>query len=714
MRRSFQKAASVVIMAVLAGNAPCPAAEGFGTQTKGGAGGRVIWVTNLNSDGPGSLREALDTKGPRVIKFKVAGTIELKRNAILLGRPFAEEWRAKTKAGEKPGPNPCSNVTVDGRSAPGAGIIIRGNMRIAYGASDVILRHLRIHENGYVARSGGDCITVTDGCRNILYDHCSFRWGRDETVNYWGTCSDATMQWCIVDTYGPHGYGYLNGAGTDRLTLHHNLLAHCKDRAPRIGGNVGRHDRVFPNPHPIIDIRNNVIYNWYGGGATALDWAANVNLVRNNYIPGPSTKPGAPCITLARGAVAYLEGNVSPNRPDNTVDEWADTRCYDLKPKHEGFAPPKRNPKAAKPFPAPPITEQSPDVVRDLVLAQAGAWPRDAYDAGVVRDVLDGTGWAGVMNHVPEDFTNARPKVSAAASGDSREVSFRGEASDPDGKILSYTWDFGDDHFAVGQSATHTYAKPGKYLATLVAMDNRGMTNTGEVRLTLQDGKPVVAECTPSRPVPALTRPVPTGDKPPTEIKIPRVAEEIAEGHFPSDAAWQAATRVPRFIMQHNWKPATEAEIDVRLLHDGKRLFLRCLGDCPAFGPVRKVRTSDDERWLHGCMEIYLSPQWGREPWFHFVVNLNGITYDAKGFDRHWDPAVAWTARSEARDKKWLLEVAIPLKAFGLTGRAFGLKLCHYRAKDEILLWPRLQSEDGRNYVVYSPDPTGYARAILE
>ena len=54
-----------------------PGAEGFGASSQGGRGGRVIEVTNLKNSGPGSLRAAIEAKGPRIVVFRRGGTIEL-------------------------------------------------------------------------------------------------------------------------------------------------------------------------------------------------------------------------------------------------------------------------------------------------------------------------------------------------------------------------------------------------------------------------------------------------------------------------------------------------------------------------------------------------------------------------------------------------------------------------------------------------------------
>ncbi len=156
-------------------------AEGFGATTPGGRGGRVLRVTTLADSGPGSLRAALGTRGPRIVVFAVSGVIDDER-PLCIEEPF---------------------VTVAGQTAPGDGITLAGEeLRIQ--AHDVVLRHLRVRT--------GDARTPHDGWDNrdavnfghprregdthdVVLDHCSFSWAVDETLTVWYRSHDIRTAW---------------------------------------------------------------------------------------------------------------------------------------------------------------------------------------------------------------------------------------------------------------------------------------------------------------------------------------------------------------------------------------------------------------------------------------------------------------------------------------------------------------------------------------
>lgn len=345
-----------------------PGAEGFGSKTPGGRGGKVLLVTNLNDSGPGSFRAACETSRPRIVIFRVGGLITLK-SPLVISEPY---------------------ITIAGQTAPGDGICLRNdNFRIV--THDVIVRFLRCRL-GDLTRLESDTISISHGSRNVILDHCSASWSIDETLSPSGDVDNITVQWCLIaesllKSYhhkGEHGYGSLLRS-TGRVSLHHNLWAHHTERNPRLG------DNFFKPPFPTFDVRNNVMYN-YGRICTGLtDGTIKVNYAANYIKPGPSSKPGAAPITLSKdageGTQYYLEGNIVEGRPELGADP---SRFFNIL---------ERDGKKAvnivsAPFPVEPVETTSAAKAYQAVLEGVGAVVpvRDAVDQRIVNDVKNGTG----------------------------------------------------------------------------------------------------------------------------------------------------------------------------------------------------------------------------------------------------------------------------------------------------------------------------------
>ena len=154
-----------------------PGAEGFGRFAKGGRGGRVIEVTNLNDSGPGSFREAVESSGPRTVVFRVGGTIAL-NGRVNATNPF---------------------LTIAGQTAPGEGILIGKGGGLSLRTHDVIVRYIRVRPDVDSSRSdGGDAIQIiAPDSHDVILDHVSMSWAVDEVFSTWGNpnqVSDITVQ----------------------------------------------------------------------------------------------------------------------------------------------------------------------------------------------------------------------------------------------------------------------------------------------------------------------------------------------------------------------------------------------------------------------------------------------------------------------------------------------------------------------------------------
>ncbi len=341
-----------------------PGAEGFAKYVTGGRGGKVVVVTNLNDSGPGSLREAVKKKEPRIITFAVSGTIALESDLSIN----------------------YGDVTIAGQSAPGDGICIK-NYPVKVSANNVIIRYMRFRL-GDERKVQDDAISGTRQ-KDVIIDHCSMSWSVDECASfYWN--ENFTMQWCLISESlnasvhekGAHGYGGIWGG--KKATFHHNLIANHTSRLPRFSGSS-----TTPNgPDELVDFRNNVIYNWvnnntYGGEK------GRYNVIGNYYKPGPATLPKKSTWIVNPSSPLgqfFVTENVLLGNVQVTKDNWnGGVKASSLD-----------SVRVKVPFQSEPIDQQSPEKAFDLVLKHAGAsLRRDAVDTRIVEEVRTGKSTSG-------------------------------------------------------------------------------------------------------------------------------------------------------------------------------------------------------------------------------------------------------------------------------------------------------------------------------
>jgi len=254
---------------------PAVGVAGYGAGAKGGAGGQVITVTNLNDSGSGSLRAALEASGPRTVVFALGGTISLGSD-LRVTDPF---------------------LTVDGSTAPKP-VVVRGGMMLIV-THDVILRHLRFRPGDQVdAPADVDAVSINGlqgDTYNVVLDHLTMIWGPDiGGLSILGNVRDTTVQYSIMGEglylsrhpeaqAAQDGHSMAanivqmtaNGPWPTRITFHHNLFTTSHSRMPRIQG------------AECVDLVNNVVYNW-GQWAVSGNPRA-MNIVNNWFRTGPET-----------------------------------------------------------------------------------------------------------------------------------------------------------------------------------------------------------------------------------------------------------------------------------------------------------------------------------------------------------------------------------------------------------------------------------------
>ncbi len=340
-----------------------PGAEGFGKYTTGGRGGKTLVVTNLNDSGPGSLREAIKTKGPRTIVFEVSGTIALESELDINE----------------------DNLTIAGQTAPGDGICV-SNYTVKIGADNVIIRYMRFRL-GDVKNQQDDALKASRQ-KNIIIDHCTMSWATDECASFYDN-ENFTMQWCIVaeslnqslHAKGDHGYGGIwGGMGA---TFHHNLIAHHKSRMPRFCG-----ARYHKQPEKeVVDYRNNVLFNWASNNVYAGE-RGNHNMVNNYYKPGPATSKsssGRLVEPYQPYGKFYLAGNYVEGHPDVSTSNTKGVHCNNCEVAI-----------TSSEIAVQAIETQTAQQAYEEVLAHVGAsLHRDAADSRLINEVKTGIAQSG-------------------------------------------------------------------------------------------------------------------------------------------------------------------------------------------------------------------------------------------------------------------------------------------------------------------------------
>ncbi|MES2959880.1 MAG: GDSL-type esterase/lipase family protein [Pseudomonadota bacterium] len=357
------------------------------TATTGGAGGQIIRVTTLAASGPGSLKAAIETPGPRTVVFEVGGVIDMAGAALDIRHP---------------------HLTIAGQTAPSPGVtVIKAETVVR--THDVIVQHLRFRpgEFGRPKKGGGDQdgLSTVGGAHDVIVDHCSFSWATDENLSASGPrfAGDTPEDWRrgtshrityshnllyeglsnSVHASGEHSKGSLIHDNTSAVLLYANVYVSNRERNALFkGGAQGAmvNNLIF-NPG-----RRAVHYNLWPQEWTGKPWqAGRLSLVGNTLRHGPDTEPGTAFFTL-RGAgevFVHLADNVAINRAAQgvpMVDDQSQGQAT-LRPLAQAELP-----ASLRVRPATLLVDELPGAVG------ARPWDRDALDARLLAEMAAGRG----------------------------------------------------------------------------------------------------------------------------------------------------------------------------------------------------------------------------------------------------------------------------------------------------------------------------------
>ena len=306
-----------------------PTAEGYGRFARGGRGGYVYHVTNLNDSGEGSLRYGLEKMtGARTIVFDVGGIIELKSKLTV--------------------PSTGGNVYIAGQTAPGDGITLINWGFGMLGCDDVIVRDIRVRPGDRGLSGVND---VSDGMglsssNHCIIDHCSMSWATDEGFSS-RSASNITFQWNIIgeslhdsihynadDRTKTETHAFAGSISGNIGSFHHNLLIDCTGRNWSLAGGMEQDAVTYGGA---VDIRNNVVYNWRD--RTTDGGVRRLNFVNNYYKAGAVSNTNLHVVSIDGNELntndcqkMYVSGNIMTDTSGNQIlkasdDAWSKSKA---------------------------------------------------------------------------------------------------------------------------------------------------------------------------------------------------------------------------------------------------------------------------------------------------------------------------------------------------------------------------------------------------
>ena len=361
-----------------------PGAEGGGMYTPGGRGGKVFVVTSLEDRGPGTFREACEAGGARIVVFNVSGVIRLK-SPIEIDAPY---------------------ITIAGQTAPGDGVCVTG-ASVHINTHDVIIRHMRFRR-GQTDVAYRDDALGGNAVGNVMIDHVSASWGLDENMSIYR------------HVYNRQADGRGEKLPAVNVSIQNSIFSECLDMYNHaFGATIGGHNSTFARNifasnisrncsigmNGSFNFINNTVFNWWNRSVDGGDHSSYMNIIGNNYKPGPITPADKPIawriVKVENGrdksnrdkwGRAFVTGNKTWGNAEVTADNWkGGVMAGD---KFVTTAEPElmKEVRSLKPYAMAPVSILSAEDAYAYVLDCAGASlpKRDAVDKRMVKQVKTG------------------------------------------------------------------------------------------------------------------------------------------------------------------------------------------------------------------------------------------------------------------------------------------------------------------------------------